>query len=219
MKLRTIERSVDKAYNAAREMSENRNAAHVTYEKVVQNNQSTTARLLRDAPDYAKLVNFQSVIPAPLPNEIITKSPEDLLRVVTCFNEKYCEGRISPAAIEKSVAHEADHANVARHLGFQAIHFSLSIGCVVEGESVDWYASHEAYLPERVITKIELASMIAYPLKPSEGDEADLCNMGYDGSRDVAERIAVYNEHGISPRLLAPRFCDLDADPSLVTVY
>lgn len=147
---------------------------------------------LRDRPD-GTLIGWDDDFTDD-PDTTYAPSPDGLRALAAKLNAS-CQWQIDPAYIEDQIRHEQEHAAAAVAAGFTKIRYGLFVRRAsreilggVEA-STDWHmcACHAA--PARPVTKLAYASIVAAPVRLSEGDAQALRDMGYGDAADVARRM------------------------------
>jgi hypothetical protein len=109
-------------------------------------------------------------------------------------------GYDNPELSEQSVAHEAQHADVAKALGAFA-GYALRVAWHVDGSQR--MLAHQVSIAHRDdLSRIEKAAILAAPTSLSPTDVTDLQKLRFSSQREVAEAIAAHNR--IHPEKLIP---------------
>lgn len=87
--------------------------------------------------------------------------------------------------------HEVEHATAAYTVGMTIVRYGFALWD--EGPTSRWQFSITHAAPDRPVTKLAYASIVAAPSRLSLGDERALTEMGYTGVSDVSDRIGAFN--------------------------
>lgn len=117
--------------------------------------------------------------------------------------------------IDEALSHERAHRDAALIGGFSVVKYAVFTSLREDAIKLPFFKTviNRAYnirpaiiplFPERDITKLAMASIIAAPEYLSDGDMAQLESMGYEGAGDVAERVIRHNQTSDTTPLMVP---------------
>lgn len=132
-------------------------------------------------------------------NMVVVTSPGDL---ETLVREAYllAAEKDNKAEARKIAQHEAEHGKAGHLLGAKAVYYALH---VVTGGNQNASLSALTFHYDLRTIKLGLALENIYPKEPSEGDEATVRRMGYEGVQEIGRRIELYNDR-VSSRQALP---------------
>ncbi|HSX35754.1 MAG TPA: hypothetical protein VLH84_02360 [Patescibacteria group bacterium] len=156
---------------------------------------------LADMPDYTALDGFASQLHEPPTNAVLVSTPYELSLAYKALGSVHGFG-IARCRVRADIDHECAHKAGAGPMRYRISLLGLLV-CDSSKREYSWQAFHSCADPQKVVTKLALASQIAAPAKPSKGDRLRLAAMGYTGVEDVANRILTAQDPSLA-RLLLP---------------
>lgn len=157
----------------------------------------------RSKDSFADGSAIKQVPPEEEPHALLVASPEDLRDLLKSITQSTlpleASNRKSGREIEDTVGHEEAHAQAANAVGAAAIKYGVRFFTLAtpNNQGGDNRLIYEAFTSHKFNTgtsSLMLASILAYPLKPSHGDLVDMRGLGFHDVEDIAEQVLKANK-------------------------
>ena len=144
---------------------------------------------LTDKPDEFRVhIGPSKDVLKPGAGEVIVATTADLKQVYAEMHK--LSKNVATADIDANAKHEGEHAIAAKKLGAHTLKYLIKLWYHDGGYS--WQAALRMH--KLSTSKLGLAVITAYPRVLSRGDQIDIEGMGYEGVREIGDRVKIFNQ-------------------------